>query len=51
MKKTSLHQKVLISLLLAFAIGLFANYHRDSTQTVEWVAWLVQSCEFVGKLF
>tara|TARA_B100002019_G_scaffold291182_1_gene310643 strand:+ start:7727 stop:9052 length:1326 start_codon:yes stop_codon:yes gene_type:complete len=51
MKKVSLHQKVLISLLLAFAIGLFANYQRGSSETIEWVVWLIKSCEFVGKLF
>ena len=47
MNKISLHQKVLVSLILAFVIGLLANNQRD----YDWVVWLIQTCEFVGKLF
>ena len=51
MNKSSLHQKVLISLLLAFVVGLLANYQQGSSQNVEWVFGLVNICEFLGKLF
>ena len=51
MKKISLHQKVLISLLLAFVVGLLANYRQGSSTNIEWVFWLVQICDFIGKLF
>ena len=47
MNKISLHQKVLVSLILAFVIGLLANNQKD----YDWVVWLIQTCEFVGKLF
>ena len=51
MNKFSIHNKVLVSLLLAFLIGLLANSYYSSPDPVSWVQWLILSCEFVGKLF
>ena len=50
--KLSFHHKVLISLCLAFGVGLWANFSLDeSTQPPVWISWLIQTCEFIGKLF
>ena len=51
MKKLSLHHKVLFALLLAFGLGLWINQQHGSTPSVQWVVWLLSSCEFIGKLF
>ena len=52
MNKLSFHHKVLISLCLAFGVGLWANFSLDeSTQPPVWIGWLIQTCEFIGKLF
>ena len=51
MKKLSLHHKVLFALLLAFVLGLWINQQHGSTPSVQWVVWLLSSCEFIGKLF
>ena len=51
MKKLSLHHKVLFALLLAFGLGLSINQQHGSTPSVQWVVWLLSSCEFIGKLF
>jgi len=51
MKKLSLHHKVLFALLLAFGMGLWINQQHGSTPSVQWVVWLLSSCEFIGKLF
>ena len=51
MKKLSLHHKVLFALLLAFGLGLWINQQHGSTASVQWIVWLLSSCEFIGKLF
>ena len=51
MKKLSLHHKVLFALLLAFGLGLWINRQHGCTPSVQWVVWLLSSCEFIGKLF
>lgn len=51
MKKLSLHHKVLFALLFAFGLGLWINQQHGSTPSVQWVVWLLSSCEFIGKLF
>ena len=51
MKKLTLHHKVLFALLLAFGLGLWINQQHGSTPSVQWVVWLLSSCEFIGKLF
>ena len=48
----SFHKKVLISLTLAFVVGLWANqFNQGIGESVPWVNALNQICEFVGKLF
>ena len=52
MKKLALHWKILIALLLAFSIGLWANFTTEST--IEKPAWfenLHYFTNFVGSLF
>ena len=51
MSKISLHKKILISLGLAFVVGLLANSQQESIQPVQWIDWLISSCKFLGKLF
>ncbi len=50
--KSSFHQKILLSLGLAFGLGLWANFiQQGAIGSVAWTEWLNQVCEFVGKLF
>ncbi|MDG0965616.1 MAG: dicarboxylate/amino acid:cation symporter [Opitutales bacterium] len=52
MKKLALHWKILIALLLAFSIGLWANFTTEST--IEKPAWfdnLHYFSNFIGSLF
>ncbi|MEK9772466.1 MAG: dicarboxylate/amino acid:cation symporter [Opitutae bacterium] len=51
MNKLTLHKKVLISLVLAFTVGLLANSQQQADLSPAWIYWLIQTCEFVGKLF
>ena len=51
MNKLTLHKKVLISLLLAFTVGLMANSQQEAKQTASLIYWLLECCDFVGKLF
>ena len=47
-----LHWKILISLILSFAIGLWANLSIDQNQRPQaGLMGLKESCLFVGKLF
>ena len=47
-----LHWKILISLILSFIIGLWANLSIDNQSTApSWYNGLKESCLFVGKLF
>ena len=47
-----LHWKILISLILSFAIGLWANLSIDNQSTPPtWFNGLKESCLFLGKLF
>jgi len=50
--KISLHSKILISLLLAFGIGLSLNvYSFPLEEKPEWVVLVHDSCKFIGTLF
>ena len=50
--KISLHSKILISLLLAFGIGLSLNvYSSPLEEKPEWVVLVHDSCKFIGTLF
>ena len=47
-----LHWKILISLILSFTIGLWANLSIDNQSTSPaWFNGLKETCLFVGKLF
>ena len=49
--KISFHQKVLFSLCLAFAIGLWAHSFADSNTGFRGFDYLLHACDFLGKLF
>ena len=51
MNKLTLHKKVLISLLLAFTVGLMVNSQQEAKLTASLIYWLLECCDFVGKLF
>ena len=50
--KLSFHNKILLSLLLAFVTGLWINSSTgDPSSSLNWADWLLMICEFTGKLF
>ena len=50
--KIALHYKILISLSLAFSIGLFANFETSElNQKPSWFLYFQEACQFVGTLF
>ena len=50
--KIALHYKILISLALAFSIGLFANFETNELkQKPSWFLYFQEACQFVGTLF
>ena len=51
MKKISLHNQVLMSLLIAFAVGIYCNSLQENSPGSESIIWLIPVCEFLGKLF
>ena len=52
MKKVPLHVKILIALILAFAIGLWANYStEDTTEKPDWFVFIRDISTFIGTLF
>jgi Na+/H+-dicarboxylate symporter len=52
MKKLALHWKILIALILAFSIGLWANFSTEtSTEKPAWFGNLHYFSNFVGSLF
>ena len=52
MKKLALHWKILIALILAFSIGLWANFSTEtSTEKPAWFENLHYFSSFVGSLF
>ena len=52
MKKLALHWKILIALILAFSIGLWANFTTESTNDKPvWFENLHYFSNFIGRLF
>jgi proton glutamate symport protein len=51
MSKISFHQRVLLSLLLAFALGLFAYYQSKEGNHPSGFHYLLSACNFLGTLF
>lgn len=52
MKKLALHWKILIALVLAFFIGLWANFTTEGlTNKPTWFENLHYGCSFIGSLF
>ena len=52
MKKVPLHVKILIALVLAFTIGLWANYSTEgSTEKPDWFIFVRDISTFIGTLF
>ncbi|HAU58840.1 MAG TPA: dicarboxylate/amino acid:cation symporter, partial [Opitutae bacterium] len=48
----ALHFKILISLALAFSIGLFVNFETSELkQKPSWFFYFLEACQFVGTLF
>jgi len=48
----SFHKKIMLALGLAFITGLLANFsNQEMGHDPAWINFLIQTCEFFGKLF